>query len=58
MGWRGLVDELLAKELLFEISNLNFCTGNGYGLIDTRPNSPNEAKQAFHDWVVENISRV
>ncbi|GGX87980.1 transcriptional regulator [Litchfieldella qijiaojingensis] len=52
MGWHGLVDDMLESGMLVGLHDLRLRSPRGYGLIDARPDSPGEAKQALQEWVL------
>lgn len=57
MGWHGLVDEMLEKEMLVGLHDLRLRSARGYGLVDARPDSPGEAKRALWEWILECAAR-
>lgn len=54
LGWKGLVDDLIDRDMLVGLNHLRVATSCGYGLIDVDPSDEAPAKRAFLDWVMAN----
>lgn len=52
LGWQGLVDDLIERDMLVGLEHLRVATSSGYGLIDVDPSDGAPAKRAFLDWVI------